>query len=468
MRFIRNIVIASLLAFVALAPLSEAQSYSYQAVNRFITTTGQYCNSGQVLCNVTGTGAQYHYLTWNVTGTLSACSVRVDSSADGVSWSAGGILGAQTCTSNGNALSSVVVSNYVRINVTSITPVSTASLTVNLNGYQVNPVPGTGSVTSVAMTGDNTVYNTSVTGSPITTSGTLVPSLHTHTANTVFAGPTSGGAVVPTFRALVNADLPAGAGGITASVAFTTDVTLLAADTAKVYVGGVNGNTDSVFLPVVVPAIGWYIYVTNKDIVDKIVDGNGTNIDGITFFKVGVGQSVKVFSDGTQYYSNRGTGTELQTGGGDIETQGKLNLTSNATIDLTNPSGGTILFGVNKDNVPVNAGANSVLAATTAITSTPLLTTGVTPAQYTVVATVYCKTAVAATLTLSVTYTDVSNTSQTISPTAANCAALGANSFVLVNSPIAAKESTSIAYAVAITGSPNYDARIVVYQNTTN
>ena len=66
-----------------------------------------------------------------------------------------------------------------------------------------------GSVTSVAMTGDGTVFNSSVSGSPITTSGTLAPSLHTQSANTVLAGPTSGGAVAPTFRSLVNADLPA-------------------------------------------------------------------------------------------------------------------------------------------------------------------------------------------------------------------------------------------------------------------
>lgn len=66
---------------------------------------------------------------------------------------------------------------------------------------------GTGTVTSVAMTGDNVVYATTVGGSPITTSGTLVPALKTQTANTVFAGPTSGGAATPTFRALVAADI---------------------------------------------------------------------------------------------------------------------------------------------------------------------------------------------------------------------------------------------------------------------
>lgn len=67
---------------------------------------------------------------------------------------------------------------------------------------------GTGTVTSVAMTGDGVIFNSTVSGSPVTTSGTLAPSLRTQSANTVLAGPTSGAAATPTFRALVGADLP--------------------------------------------------------------------------------------------------------------------------------------------------------------------------------------------------------------------------------------------------------------------
>ena len=63
-------------------------------------------------------------------------------------------------------------------------------------------------VSSVAMTGDGVLLNATVPGSPITTSGTLAPTLHTQTANTVFAGPPSGSAASPTFRALVAADVP--------------------------------------------------------------------------------------------------------------------------------------------------------------------------------------------------------------------------------------------------------------------
>jgi hypothetical protein len=86
---------------------------------------------------------------------------------------------------------------------------------------------GTGTVTSVALTMPSIF---SVGGSPVTTSGTLAVTLATETANTVWAGPTTGAATTPTFRALVTADLPAGTGTVTSfsagtlSPLFTTSV----------------------------------------------------------------------------------------------------------------------------------------------------------------------------------------------------------------------------------------------------
>lgn len=47
-----------------------------------------------------------------------------------------------------------------------------------------------------------------VSGSPVTSSGTLTGTLATQTANQVFAGPTTGAAAAPTFRALVVDDIP--------------------------------------------------------------------------------------------------------------------------------------------------------------------------------------------------------------------------------------------------------------------
>ena len=65
---------------------------------------------------------------------------------------------------------------------------------------------GPGSVTSVALAAPSFL---SVSGSPVTTSGTLTLALATQAANTIFAGPASGGAAAPTFRSLVAADVPA-------------------------------------------------------------------------------------------------------------------------------------------------------------------------------------------------------------------------------------------------------------------
>lgn len=47
-----------------------------------------------------------------------------------------------------------------------------------------------------------------VTGSPITTSGTITLGLQTQTANLIWAGPVSGAAATPTFRAMVVDDVP--------------------------------------------------------------------------------------------------------------------------------------------------------------------------------------------------------------------------------------------------------------------
>lgn len=72
---------------------------------------------------------------------------------------------------------------------------------------------GSGTVTSVGLSAPPSIL--SVSGSPVTTAGTLGLSLVTQTANTVWAGPTTGAAANPTFRALVAADLPFAVGNLT-------------------------------------------------------------------------------------------------------------------------------------------------------------------------------------------------------------------------------------------------------------
>lgn len=75
---------------------------------------------------------------------------------------------------------------------------------------------GSGTVTSVALT---LPADLSVSGSPITTSGTFAITRANQNANIVLAGPSSGSPATPGYRALVAADLPG-------TVALTTGFTM--------------------------------------------------------------------------------------------------------------------------------------------------------------------------------------------------------------------------------------------------
>lgn len=66
-------------------------------------------------------------------------------------------------------------------------------------------IPGSGTVYNVGLALP-AIFN--VTGSPVTTTGTLAATLANQSANRVFAGPASGSAATPTFRLLAATDLP--------------------------------------------------------------------------------------------------------------------------------------------------------------------------------------------------------------------------------------------------------------------
>lgn len=132
-------------------------------------------------------------------------------------------------------------------------------------------LPATG-VTSVALSAPNIF---SVSGSPVTSTGTLALSLATQTANYVWAGPTSGGSATPAFRALVAGDIPAlsylstSGGTVSGNVTVTGDLT----------VQGTTTTIDSTT-----------VNVADKNIVlgnvttptDTTADGGGITLKGAT------------------------------------------------------------------------------------------------------------------------------------------------------------------------------------------
>lgn len=116
-------------------------------------------------------------------------------------------------TANASDLTATQVTAMLNIFTSSLQGMAPASGggTVNYlradGTWDAPPGATSGTVTSVALADGSTTPIYSISGSPVTSSGTLTFSLETQSANLVFAGPSSGSAAQPTFRTLVNADL---------------------------------------------------------------------------------------------------------------------------------------------------------------------------------------------------------------------------------------------------------------------
>lgn len=115
------------------------------------------------------------------------------------------------------------------------------TLTTMGNTITIASTDAGGTVTSVGLALPSSVFT--ISGSPVTTTGTLTGSFAIQVANTVFAGPATGADAVPTFRALVAADIPSGPGGF-------ANVTLSNLDTPTAI------NQDLLFDPANTGSIG--------------------------------------------------------------------------------------------------------------------------------------------------------------------------------------------------------------------
>lgn len=165
--------------------------------------------------------------------------------------------------------------------------VSQTLLKWNGTGFEWGTVSGVGTVTSVGL---SLPTEFSVTNSPVTGSGTLTGAWNTQTTNKIFASP-NGSTGSPSFRALVNADLPAS--GVTANTygsttaipvitvnaqGIVTNVTTAGIVGGLSYQGSWNALTNSPALASGVGTNGYYYVVS--------VAGT-TNLDGITDWQVG-------------------------------------------------------------------------------------------------------------------------------------------------------------------------------------
>lgn len=117
----------------------------------------------------------------------------------------------------GGQVSGVVILSLIAGDTIYVSPDTTRSFTGVGGGVVFNTFSGfllggggsgTGTVTSVAFADASTTPIYTITGSPVTTAGTLTQTLSTQTANHIFAGPSTGSPAQPTFRSLVAADIP--------------------------------------------------------------------------------------------------------------------------------------------------------------------------------------------------------------------------------------------------------------------
>jgi hypothetical protein len=179
----------------SLSPVVGAIAYSSNDKLYLTPTAG---NAGQVLTS-DGGGVPY----WStVTGVGTVTSVDL-TAGTGISVSGGPITSA----------GSITVVNTAPDQIVSLTGAGLTSVTGTYPNFTITSTGGAGTVTSVSGTGSVSglsLSGTVTSAGSLTLGGTLVvtPSnFGTQTANTILAAP-DGSAGVPTFRAIVAADIP--------------------------------------------------------------------------------------------------------------------------------------------------------------------------------------------------------------------------------------------------------------------
>lgn len=166
--------------------------------------TGAVTISNTGVTSITGTANQ-------ITASASTGSVTLSlpASVTTTNLTLSGLTANTIVTANASKqLTSVALTNgQLLIGSTGNAPVA-ATITAG-TGISVSNGAGTITIgnTGVTSVGLSLPSIFDVTGSPVTTTGTLTATLASQTANTVFAGP-SGSAGAPSFRSLVYADLP--------------------------------------------------------------------------------------------------------------------------------------------------------------------------------------------------------------------------------------------------------------------
>lgn len=112
---------------------------SYPGLNTVAAQTG---------INLSGSPVNIHRLVFRPVGTVTTCTIALDTSVDGVTWSAGGAIAGTGCTANGEATSiSPLEANFVRVNLTVFSGSGSVNIVyIGTSSVLGTPVVGSGGV----------------------------------------------------------------------------------------------------------------------------------------------------------------------------------------------------------------------------------------------------------------------------------------------------------------------------------
>lgn len=143
-----------------------------------------------------------------------------------------------------------------------ISPINGRCLAGSGGAWTTTSCGTAGTVTSVSFTGDG-ILDSATPSSTVTSSGTVLATALTQSANTTLSGPTSGGSATPSFRSLVTADIPTGTSGSVIPLLNGTNTW----GGVQTFSGTINSSTESasVFIPSgnSVPSNGMYLPFAN-------------------------------------------------------------------------------------------------------------------------------------------------------------------------------------------------------------
>jgi fibronectin-binding autotransporter adhesin len=395
------------------------------------------------------------------TGSLAFSAITAGTNANALVMGTGGSLGTSgsgTITATAAPFSGITAATNANALVMGtggsldVSGTGTVRATTTPTGGLLFPGSGSGTATvkASATAGTPTVTWGTGTGTPAVTASSPL-SINTTTGDISCSSCTTGSLAFSAITAGTNANAlvmgtggslgTSGSGTITATAAPFSGIT--AATNVNALVMGTGGSLD-------VSGTG-IVRATTTPTGGLLFPGSGS---GTATVKASATAGTPTVTWGT------GTGTPAVTASSPLA----INTT---TGDV---SCATCSQAVAITNYPSNVGSDVKTAQTSAIGSTTLLTTGGANATYMAVATINCTTtSAAATVNVTVGWTDTGSQAQTQTlGSAVVCTSLGSASMGGFAFPFRAKTATTITYSTAIVNTPTYDVAVTIYQTTSN